>query len=334
MTTVRSAIVGLGYFGPNLLRNFAAQQECEMVYACDLDEFRLQNTSRMYPAVKVTKRYEDILEDPSIELVLIATPTSTHFGLAHKALEAGKHVFIEKPMTATVDEADALNALAAEKNRMIFVDHTFVFAPAVQKIRDMMQHNEFGDLLYFDSSRINLGIIQKDTNVLYDLAIHDLSILGTILDLSSIRNITAHGSRHFGQQEEHVHLHLEGAGGFHSHIQVSWLSPVKIRQTVIAGTKAMAIYDDTQPSEKLRIYDRGIEHDTTKADPFFPKYRSGDVLIPALSSEETLAIEARHVLACITDKKQPLVSGAEGREIVRLLSLADQSMKTSSTVSL
>ncbi len=328
---VRVAIVGLGYFGPNLLRNFSAQAECAMVYACDLDEGRLADTGRKYPSVKTTPRYEDILEDASIDLVLIATPTTSHFPLAKAALEAGKHVFIEKPMTSTVEEAEMLNKLASTQNKLIFVDHTFVFAPAVQKIREMVQQGELGDLLYFDSSRINLGIIQKDTNVLYDLAIHDLSILGTVIDLNAIKSVSAHGSNHYGQQEEHVHVHLEGANGFHSHIQVSWLSPVKIRQTIVAGTKAMVIYDDTQPSEKLRIYDRGIEHDTTKADPFFPKYRSGNVIIPALSNEETLAIEAKHVLRCIQGMETPRVSGQDGLAIVRLLEKAQHSLRNDST---
>jgi predicted dehydrogenase len=328
---VRVGIVGLGYFGPNLLRNFAAQAECEMVYACDLDERRLQEMGRKYPAIKMTQRYEDLLEDASIDLILIATPTSSHFPLAKLALEVGKHVFIEKPMTSTVEEAQILNDLAEKEGRMIFVDHTFVFAPAVQKIREMVQHGELGELLYFDSSRINLGIIQKDTNVLYDLAIHDLSILGAIMDLNTIKNMNAHGSKHYGQQEEHAHVHLEGTNGFHSHIQVSWLSPVKIRQTIVAGTKAMVIYDDTQPSEKLRIYDRGIDHDTTKADPFFPKYRSGDVIIPALSNEETLAIEARHVLRCVQGAETPRVSGKDGLAIIRLLEKAQESLQDNST---
>jgi predicted dehydrogenase len=324
---VRTAIVGLGYFGPNVLRNFAAQAECEMVYACDLDDARLQDTARKYPAVRTTKRYEDVLEDASIELVLIATPTSTHFDLARKALEAGKHVFIEKPFTQTPEEADTLVALAEQQKRLIFVDHTFVFAPAVQRLGEMAASGKLGDLLYFESSRINLGLIQRDTNALFDLAIHDLSILHSILDLRGIQTVCAHGSKHFGQQEEQVHLHLTYGSGVTAHIHVSWLSPVKIRQTILGGTKAMAMYDDTHPSEKLRIYDRGIEHDTSKADPFFPKYRSGDVLIPALSNEETLAIEAKHVLRCVQGQEQPLVSGADGADIVRVLHTADRSLK-------
>lgn len=334
MTPVRTAIVGLGYWGPNLLRNFVAQNECQMVYACDLSEANLAKTRAHYPSVQTTSRYEDILEDPSIDLVLIATPTSTHFPLAKAALEAGKHVFIEKPMTGTLEEADALVALAKEKGKMIFVDHTFVFAAAVQKLADLATSGALGDLLYFDSSRINLGLIQKDTNVLYDLAIHDLSILGTFFDLTKVTRVTAHGNKHFGAQEEHVHVHLETANDFHAHIQVSWLSPVKIRQTVLAGTKAMVIFDDTHPSEKIRVYDRGVERDDTKPDPFFPKYRSGDIVIPSVPIIEALGVEARHVLQCVLGNEQPRVSGEMGRHIIRLLDAANRSLKTQTTITL
>jgi predicted dehydrogenase len=334
MSRVRTAIVGLGYWGPNLLRNFAAQEECDMVWACDLSEKNLAKTRAHYPSVKTTEKYEDVLGDETVDLILIATPTSAHFPLAKAALEAGKHVFIEKPMTATVAEADALVALAEQHGKQIFVDHTFVFASAVEKLKDLALSGKLGDLLYFDSSRINLGLIQKDTNVLYDLAIHDLSILGTFLDLNKITKVTAHGSKHFGQQEEHVHLHLETDGDFHAHIQVSWLSPVKIRQTVLAGTKAMVIYDDTHPSEKIRVYDRGIEHDDTKPDPFFPKYRSGDIVIPSVPLIEALGVEAKHVLQCVLGNEKPRVSGENGRQILRILDAADRSMKTKTTVTL
>lgn len=329
---VRTGIVGLGYFGPNVLRNFAAQETCEMVWACDLSESALQKVRRQYPSVKTTSRFEDLLEDASLDLILIVTPTRTHADLATRALNAGKHVFIEKPMTGSPEEADALNALAAEKGKMIFVDHTFVYAPAVRKMADLAEKGDLGKLLYFESSRINLGLIQKDVNALWDLAIHDLSILSTFKDLSTVKTVCCHGSRHFGSQEEDVHLHLNFDDGFTAHIHVSWLSPVKIRTSMLGGTKAMVVYDDTQPSEKIRVYDRGIDRDDTKADPFFPKYRSGDVLIPALQATETLSVEAAHVLECVASGKKPMVGGEEGAKVVRLLALADQSLKNESSV--
>lgn len=332
MNRVKTAIIGLGYWGPNVLRNFAAQSECDMAMACDLSEANIAKAKAHYPAITYTTNADDIFNDPSIELVLIATPVSTHFPLAVKALEAGKHVFVEKPMTSTPEQAETLAALATERGRLLMCDHTFVFAPAVQKLSELAASGELGSLLYFESSRINLGLIQKDTNVLFDLAIHDLSILHSFMPLSDVETVSAHGSRHFGPQEEQVHVHLTYKTGFTAHVHVSWLSPVKIRQTILAGTKAMALYDDTEPSEKLRIYDRGVEHDASKADPFFPKYRAGDIRIPALANDETLAIEAKHVLHCVLGKEIPRVNGDDGAMIVRMLHTADQSMKQNSAV--
>lgn len=327
---VRTALVGLGYWGPNLLRNFGAQELCDLAYACDLSDANIAKARAKYPAIRYVHDIGEILSDPSVELVLIATPTSTHFPLAKRALEAGKHVFVEKPIASTPAEADALMDLARRTERLLFVDHTFVFAPAVQELGKYVTSGRLGEPLYFDSIRANLGLIQKDINVLFDLAIHDLSILHTLVRLEEVETIAAHGSKHFGEQEEQVHVYLTFRSGFSAHISVSWLSPVKIRQTILGGTKAMALYDDTQPSEKLKIYDKGIDQDTSKPDPFFPKYRSGDILIPALLNEETLAIEARHVLRCVHGEEQPLVSGKDGAAILRLLHLADQSLKQDS----
>lgn len=342
MKQVQTALIGLGYWGPNVLRNFVAQSECDMVAMCDLSEERLSKAKAYYPSVRTTTNAEEIFTDPSIELILIATPTSSHFALATKALESGKHVFVEKPLASTPAQADALVALAKKQGKLLFVDHTFVFAPAVVKLQEMVAQGELGNLLYFESSRINLGLIQKDTNALFDLAIHDLSILHTLVDLRTATSVAAHGSKHFGSQEEQVHLHLTFQSGFTAHIHVSWLSPVKIRQTIIAGTKAMALYDDTHPSEKLRIYDRGIDQGDTKADlsavaraevdPFFPKYRAGDIRIPALASEETLSIEARHVLRCMQGEEQPRVPGEDGALIVNILHRADASLKQGNIV--
>lgn len=331
---VQTALIGLGYWGPNLLRNFIAQPGCTIRYACDQQDARIAKMQSLYPAVTYTKNAQDIFADPAVELVLIATPTSSHFALAKAALEAGKHVFIEKPMTGTLAEAEELVALAKKQQKHIFVDHTFVFAPAVEKLRTLATDGSLGDLLYFDSSRINLGLIQKDTNVIHDLAIHDLSILATFIDLKTITRVTAHGSKHFGQQEEHAHLHLETDNGFHAHIHVSWLSPVKMRRSVLAGSKGMAVYDDTQPSEKIRVYDSGIDHDTSKPDPFFPIYRAGDVVIPALPNTETLAIEAAHVLDCVAKGTTPKVSGEDGLNMLKILDAADRSLAQKTTVTL
>lgn len=332
MKNISVGIVGLGYWGPNWLRNFASIDGCDLAWGCDVREERTAKFARQYPAMKFTNVYEDLLKGDDPEAIVIATPTSTHFPLAKAALEAGKHVLVEKPMTGTVEEAEELVRIADTAKKLLLVDHTFAFTGAVARITDIAASGKLGDLLYFDSTRINLGLIQKDINVLSDLAIHDLTILARLVDLDSVQEILAVGSAHYGTQAEDAHLHLKFKNGFAAHIHASWLSPVKIRRTLIAGRKAMVTYDDTEPSEKIRLYDKGIDRDDTKPDPFFPKYRSGDVLIPALPVTEALATEGRHFLECIRGKITPLVSGRDGLVMVRILALAQESLATGKAV--
>ncbi len=332
MTNVSIGIVGLGYWGPNWLRNFAALEGCELRWGCDLSKDRTAKFARQYPATRFTENVDNLLKDKSLDAIVIATPTSSHFPLALKALEAGKHVLIEKPMTSTVAEAEKLLAAAKKAKKLILTDHTFAYTSAVQRIAEMVRGKKLGDLLYFDSTRLNLGLIQKDCNVLWDLAIHDLTILSGIADLSDVTEVMAVGSAHYGKHIEDGHLHLKFKSGLAAHIHVSWLSPVKVRSTYIAGRTAMITYDDTEPSEKIRLYDKGVERDTTKPDPFFPKYRSGDVLIPALPATEALAVEAKHFMDCIHGKAKPIVSGEDGLHMVKILELADQSLKANKSV--
>jgi predicted dehydrogenase len=327
-------IVGLGYWGPNWLRNFAALDECDLAMACDQRKERIDKFARMYPATTFTASYEDLLKNPSLDAIVIATPTSSHFPLAKQALESGKHVLLEKPMAGTVAEAKELVALAKRRKKLLLVDHTFMYTQAVTTIRSAVLEKKLGDLLYFDSIRINLGIIQKDTNVLWDLAVHDLTILAAIKDLGDITEVLATGSAHFTKNVEDAHLHLAFNDGFAAHIHASWLSPVKIRQTLIAGRKRMIVYNDMEPSEKIRFYDKGVERDDTKPDPFFPKYRSGDVLIPALPLTEALLVEARHFIRCIRGEEQPLVSGEDGLRMIQILTAADESLKKKRPVTL
>lgn len=327
MSTISVGIVGLGYWGPNWLRNFAAIEGCELRWGCDLSPDRTAKFARQYPATTFTQTFEDLLKDNDLNAIVIATPTAAHYPLAKAALEAGKHVLVEKPMTATAEQAEELVALAKKNGLQLLVDHTFAYTEAVTTIREYTQAKKLGELLYFDSTRINLGIIQKDSNVFYDLAVHDLTILNELENLSNLKEIFACGSAHYGKHAEVGHLHLRFASGFHAHIHVSWLSPVKIRQTLIGGKKAMITYDDLEPSEKIRFYDKGVERDDTKPDPFFPKYRSGDITIPALKMTEALQVEARHFLACIAGKEKPRVSGEDGLHMVRVLALADESLQ-------
>lgn len=326
------AIIGLGYWGPNLLRNFSALENCRVKYACDKNTDRLKKLKKQYPGIAFISDAEEIWNDREVEAVVIATPTSAHFTLAQAALKAGKHVLVEKPMTATAKEAKILVDLAKKQKKQLLVDHTFAYTSAVSKMNDLIAQRTLGKLLYFDSTRINLGIIQKDTNVIWDLAVHDLSILNSFVDFTDISEIFAHGSAHYGKHIEIGHLHLKFKTGFYAHIHVSWLSPVKIRHTILGGTKAMVIFDDTEPSEKIRVYDKGIDHDDTKPDPFFPKYRSGDVLIPALDSTEALQREAAHFIDCIQGKAKPIVPGELGRQMVRILEFSDESLKRNAPI--
>ena len=325
-------MVGLGYWGPNIFRNFIAQPSCRMLRASDLSENNIQKMRALYPAVDYSTEASSIFSDPAIELVLIATPTSTHYPLVTEALKAGKHVFVEKPMCASIAEAEVLIALAEEKGKRLFVDHTFAYAPAVTEMRRRFEAGELGGLLYFDSTRINLGIIQLDTNVLWDLAVHDLTILSQMKNLSDVTDVCCHGTAHYGKQIEVAHLHLTFKDGFMAHIHVSWLSPAKMRKTIVAGTDAMMIYDDIEPSEKLRVYDRGVVRGQEVPNPMLPTYRVGNVIIPALSTKETLSIAAADVLECVRNNNTPRVSGKDGLSILKILTAADRSMQENDTV--
>lgn len=334
MPIPRIAIIGLGYFGPNWLRNFAALDSCTVAMACDKDPARVKKYERAYPSVRFATNADQVMQDTEVDAVVIATPPETHAELAERALGAGKHVLIEKPMTTSHADAQRITKLATEKNLTLLVDHTFAFTDAVEKMRELVHDGTVGDILYIDSQRMNLGLIQQNANVLWDLAIHDLTIIGALQDLSTLTSVRAVGHRHFGDQIEDAHLHLDFASGIHAHVHVSWLSPVKLRQTLVGGTKTMLVYDDTQPSEKIRIYDKGIEHDATKADPFFPKYRAGDVLLPALGNAEALGKIARHFVACIQGNETPRVGGEDGTRMVKILECADTSMRSGNAIPL
>jgi len=323
-------IVGLGYWGPNLIRNFVATPGWTVKYGCDLSHAHLDRMRAQYPSVTYTTDLSTLLRDPTLTAIAIATPLTSHYPIAKAAIEHGKHVLLEKPITETLAQADEIIALAAERDVRILVDHTFVYTGAVRKIRELVTSGDLGDLYYFDSTRINLGLIQPDSNVLWDLAIHDLSILGEICDLSSLRSVYAHGSKYYGGYEEIGHLHLSFAHGFDAHIHVSWLSPVKLRQTIIGGTKKMVLYDDIQPSEKIRIYDTGVQHGalgaTQRGDPLFPTYRTGDVLIPKLDNTEALRLEAAHFLEVVEGRSAPRVPAAQGRTVLDILERANRSL--------
>lgn len=330
MTPLNFGLIGFGYWGPNLARNFGAQEGCAVSWICDLSPARQKQAALSWPAAKATGRLEDVLEDPNVHAVLIATPVSTHYEIAKRAIEAGKHVFIEKPMTHTSEEAASLIALAEKHNRVLAVDHTFLFTGAVRKMKEMLDSGELGDLLYFDSVRINLGLFQHDINVLFDLGPHDLSIADHLFSEKPVA-LRAMGACHCGQQHENlVYLHLEFANGMVAHFHWNWLAPVKIRHTLICGTKKMIVYDDMAASEKLKVYDKGVvvsqlDHDSLAK--FRVDYRVGDMVAPKLDQREALAMEAAHFAECVRTGKKPLADGDAGYRVVRMLEAAQESLK-------
>ncbi|OHA15155.1 MAG: oxidoreductase [Candidatus Taylorbacteria bacterium RIFCSPLOWO2_12_FULL_43_20] len=320
-------VIGAGYWGPNLVRNFLLVDDCSVKHVCDLDMEKLRKLERLYPHINFTTRASDIFSDKEVDAVAIATPVATHFGLAKKALENGKHVFVEKPITKTSGEAKELIALAKKKRRILHVDHTFIYYGPVIKIKEIIDSGALGDLYYFDSQRINLGLIQKDVNVFWDLAAHDLSILQYIYKFKA-DTVSASATRHAGKnKEELAHLSVEYSNGFVAHLHVSWLSPVKMRQILIAGSKKMIYFDDIEPSEKIKVYSKNIDFvKKTPEDPANPVYRSGDVLMPIYDDEEALLKECAHFVASVRDGKNTITDGTSGLKVVEILEAADRSV--------
>ena len=322
MKSINVGLVGYGYWGPNLARNFNRQPDCRLAAICDVVEARVNAASKLYPSVRGTTRFQDLLDDPQIDFILIATPPSTHYALVKQALRAGKDVLVEKPIASTGKEAQELVDLAEANGRILAVDHTFLYTPAVQKIRELVRNGTIGTLIYLDSVRINLGLFQRDANVVQDLATHDFSIASFLVD-ERPSSVQATGVCYGSDKLESIaYIHVGYPSGFFMHLHVNWVSPVKIRQLLIAGSERMVVFDDLEPSEKLRLYDRGII--VSRPDPEIAyqlkvDYRSGDMIAPHLSPREALDAEASHLLECVRERKEPLSNGRLGLEVVRLL---------------
>ena len=331
VTTI--GIIGCGYWGPNLLRNFAENEGASLRWMCDLDEQRLALLGRRYPATTATTDYKRLLADKGLDAVIIASPVATHFKFAKEALEAGKHVLIEKPFTSTVREAEELIELADRQTLTVMVDHTFIYTGAVRKMKEIVQSGELGDLLYFDSVRINLGLFQRDINVVWDLAPHDLSIMDFIIERQP-EYLSAIGSCHIERGIENIaYVMLRFADEFIAHFHFNWLAPVKIRRTLLAGSRKMIVYDDIEPTEKIRIYDSGVTtnksedaSDREAAYRTLVSYRTGDVWVPKLDSTEALRYVCDEFLSSIRDSRRPLTDGQAGLRVVRLLEAAQQSI--------
>ena len=325
---INVAIIGYGYWGPNLVRNFNAVEGCNVKWVSDLRQPRLDLITRQYPNINTTQDVEDIFNDTAVDAVIVATPVHQHYPLALKALNAGKHVLIEKPMTPSVAEAEALGALAEEKGLVLMVDHTFLYTGAVQKIKDLVDGGEIGNIEYFDSTRINLGLFQQDVNVLWDLAPHDISILFHIVKEKPI-SVCATGVSHTPNGIENIaYLTVNYASQKIAHFNCSWTSPVKLRTILIGGSKKMVLFDDVEPSEKVKVYDTGynVSSDEEKRNLLID-YRTGDIYTPKLAQKEALFGMATDFIQAITSDSTPLSNWELGRDVVSLLEAAQESIR-------
>jgi len=321
-------VVGYGYWGPNLVRNFAEAADASVVSVSDLNPKRLELVRSRYPSVETTTDLSSFLSDPRIDAIAIATPVSTHFELALRALRAGKHVLVEKPLATTSEQALRLVEEAARRDLVLMVDHTFVYTGAVRKIKELVMSRRLGDIYYYDSARINLGLFQHDVNVLWDLAVHDLSIMDYVLPLQP-RALCATGINHIsGEPANIAYLTLFFDSSLIAHIHVNWLSPVKVRRTLIGGSRNMIVYDDLEPSEKIKVYDRGIAINNSAENLYqmLIGYRTGDMWSPQLDTTEALQAETQHFIRCIQGNERPITNGEAGVRVVEILEAATQSM--------
>ena len=322
-------IIGYGYWGPNLFRNFALSSGSRVVAVSDLDEERLAQAQQLYNGIHTTTDYQKLITDKSVDAVVIATPVSTHFDLASKALQEGKHVLVTKPLASNSQQAEQLIEQSTRLNRVLMIDHTFIYTGAVNKIRELVQEGKLGDIYYYDSVRINLGLFQHDVNVIWDLAVHDLSIMDYILSPKP-QAVSATGMSHVKNQPENIaFLTLFFENSLIAHIHVNWLAPVKLRRTLISGSKNMVVYDDLELSEKVKVYDKGVDvaADRKSIYEMLVGYRSGDMTAPQLDRTEALRTEVSHFIHCIETGDTPLSDGESGLRIVRVMEAATRSMQ-------
>ena len=326
---IRIAVIGYGYWGPNLVRNFVNSGSARVVGVSDLDPVKLAASKRLHSEIKTTSDFRDLIQDPNVDAVAIATPVHTHYELALSALKAGKHVLVEKPLTSRSDQAFRLVDEADRRRLVLMVDHTFLYTPAVQKIRELLRDGTLGEPYYYDSIRSSLGLFQSDVNVIWDLAVHDLSIIMYILS-EEPTTVSATGSSHVaGAPENMAHITLFFESSCVAHVSVNWLSPIKIRQTFIGGSRKMIVYDDVEPTEKIKVYDKGITLDNSpeKAQQLRIGYRAGDMWAPHIAAKEALQTEVEHFIDCIRNNRRPISSGPSGLKVVQILEAASRSIR-------
>lgn len=323
------AVVGYGYWGPNLIRNFRSLPECRVKLICDLNQERLAHMEQVYPEIETTRDFEHLLDDAEIDAVAIATPVHLHFELARKSLLAGKHTFIEKPMASSVDQCWQLNELAAKQKLVLMVGHTYIYSSPVRKIKEIVESGEIGEMLYISSRRLNLGLFQKDINVAWDLAPHDISIILYVMGYPPT-SVNCQGKSHVAPWIEDVtNMSLNFANGGFATIHSSWLDPNKVRDMKFVGSKKMIVYNDTESLEKIKIYDKRVEtppHYDTFAD-FHYAYHYGDMLSPYIKQVEPLKVQCQHFIDCIRTGIKPETSGLEGLRVVQILEAASESLK-------
>jgi predicted dehydrogenase len=328
---IRVGIIGYGYWGPNVVRNFDGLEESHVVAVCDKDVSALRRAKKAFPNIEVMPDATELLTSTKIDAIAVVTPVWTHFELANAALLNGKHVFVEKPFTSSTEQAETLIELADRKNLKIMVDHTFLFTGAVRKIRQLVDDGVLGKLYYYDSTRVNLGLFQHDVNVVWDLAPHDLSIMDYLIH-EKPEAIVATGESHLNGFIDVAFLTIYFPGNTIAHINVNWLSPVKVRTTLIGGEKQMLVWNDLEPDEKIKIYDKGVHMNNGKGVyELLVSYRSGDMLAPKIEHTEALRAELSYFIDCISNNKTPHNNGEAGLRIVRLLVAADKSLKERGT---
>lgn len=325
---IRIGVIGYGYWGPNIVRNFQAQEGSEVLLVADKTPKTEQRLHKDYPGINFTTDACEILKSPKIDVVAVVTPVWTHFELAKAALENGKHVFVEKPFTCNVAQAEELIELADREHLQIMVDHTFLFTGAMKKIHQLVQQGELGELYYYDSLRVNLGLFQHDVNVIWDLAPHDLSIMDHVISAKP-EAVVATGEKHLNGVEDIAFITVYFPKRIIAHINVNWLSPVKVRTTLIGGEKKMLVWNDLEADEKIRVYDKGVSMSTNPSNlhQLLVSYRSGDMWAPQIEQIEALRAETSYFLKCIEENKRPFNDGVAGLRVVRILEAADRSVR-------
>jgi len=320
-------VIGYGYWGSNIVRNFNALDEVKVTAVCDKNQKALHSINKIYPDIKICTNSSEITDAQDIDVVAVVTPVSSHYEFAKRALEHGKHVFVEKPFTANAAQAEELIEIAGKNHLKIMVDHTFLFTGAVKKMKELIDQNVLGDIYYYDSTRVNLGLFQHDVNVIWDLAPHDFSIMCYLLKDKPV-SISACGKSHVYEYENIAYITVHFASNIIAHFNVNWLSPVKIRNTLIGGEKKMLVWDDISPDEKIKIYDKGIDVKNREGIyDLLVSYRTGDVWVPKVDQTEALKLEAKYFIDCIKNDKVPFNDGHAGLQVVKMLEACNESLK-------